>query len=412
LNDVKISNKAKEQEATNQQQIQSSNTLVSEGEATVLSIPSTPIERFLFTLSKKMSTKKDEPISTCDQIEQPSHPTYDINLNDRAEYKLALDVESEGCLYSDLVTQNEDCCYFPVYKLNENLVKKVATTKKPIQQQQHEDLSCFDTFSEWDSTYTTDFIDTLKFKTLQEIEVENKLLKQQITEAIKSDANQVTIGTALKNMFRWHKTKPMKQAISKTLEEEKYTELSTDINLSSTPFKYQIMNSLIVRQPIELLECALELNCMNFNDKDDLRPFIIDHYKLNYYSEIFKASTLSEISSVMQNSFYRASHIYHKNLVQYNAKEEEQTELADSNGDLISTHHIQKFKPYFDDFANFISDEYEYSRYYLQINSDKLGIDMKEKECAEPLRRTNLASLFEFFAISAGALYVFLLRNS
>ena len=80
MNDVKIPNKAKEQEATNQQQIQSSNTLVSEGEATVLSIPSTPIERFLFTLSKKMSTKKDEPISTCDQIEQPSHPTYDINL--------------------------------------------------------------------------------------------------------------------------------------------------------------------------------------------------------------------------------------------------------------------------------------------------------------------------------------------
>lgn len=383
----------------------------------VLRISSTPIERLLFSLSQHLNsatttktTLKTEPVTT-----PYISPAEDINVLDRSEYELTVQLTEES-LYSDLLAQNEDSTYFPVYKLNEKLVKKVSkksllSNKNPL----HNDVACFDAYgSEWDSTYTTDFTEALNLKSRQEIETENELLKLQIAETIKSNQSRFSgsFGASLLELFKRSDSKAkiskksIKYATSEMLEENNESVEPTTESQASMMVKYHIQDSLTIRQPIEPMESIDQpTTTMTI---DDLRPLIIDTYKLNYYAEMFEASTLSEISSVIQNSFFRASHIYQKSFVLYNdstAPERQQTPKSE----LVPVQNLHKSKPYFDDFASFPSERYEYSEYYLQSKSDKLSVVADE---SEDKPQSSAYNLLGFVAITAGALSAILLRNA
>lgn len=392
-----------------------------ETEMPVLRIPSTPIERLLFSLSQQVNSTtattsfpKDEPVIT-----PYVSPAEDINVLDRSEYELIVQL-TEDSLYSDLLAQNEDSAYFPVYKLNEKLVKKVAkkatpSNKNPLHKT---DMACFDAYgSEWDSIYTADFTEALKIKSRQDIEAENELLKLQISETIRSNQSKASYaGSFGKSLFKRIigsdstakiSKKPIKYATSETLEEnnESIESGMTKTRPASMMVKYQIQDSLTVRQPIEPLESIDQLTTTTTND--DLKPLIIDTYKLNYYAEMFEASTLTEISSVIQNSFFQASHIYQKSFVLKN-KDSIQHQQTQEPG-LVPVQNLHKSKPYFDNFASFPSEHYEYSEYYLQSKSDKLSVAAQSEQDKS---HRSVSSLFGFVAITAGAISALLLRNA
>lgn len=408
-------------EATAPRAVQRSDYAV-ETEMPILRIPSTPIERLLFSLSQRVNSTaitatanfpNNEPI-----IAPYVSPAEDINVLDRSEYELTVQL-TEDSLYSDLLAQNEDIAYFPVYKLNEKLVKKVAKKEatlsnlKPL----HNDMACFDAYgSEWDSIYTTDFMEALKLKSRQDFEAENELLKLQISETIKSNQSQASyagFGTSLfKSIIRSNSKanilkKPIKYATSEMLEEnnESIESAITKTRPASMMVKYQIQDSLTVRQPIEPLESIDQLT--TGTTMDDLKPLIIDTYKLNYYAEMFEASTLTEISSVVQNSFFRASHIYQKSFVLKNNDSIQHQQTQEPA--LVPVQNLHKSKPYFDDFASFPSEHYEYSEYYLQSKSDKLSVGALSEQDKS---HRSVSSLFGFVAITAGAISALLLRNA
>ena len=149
---------------------------------------------------------------------------------------------------------------------------------------------------------------------------------------------------------------------------------------------------------------------------------------LNSELSNFNCTSLNDFQCLFQDAFCRATLLYdNKNVILFNTPEI--TSLKNENHsifidtDILKFQNIIKLKPYSDDFAQFSSDYFEYSRFFLLSKSHKFDIYHPVQRSRSPYfflsdeykyydknhKAFSLSYIFGHSLISFGAFYLIFL---
>jgi golgin subfamily B member 1 len=315
----------------------------------------------------------------------------DINLTDYSKYQLVLPDDKDNISFSSFLKRSDEATLFPIYSINQKLVRLESINPEILEKRKlknsGDDSAVFDSYSNWDSAYTSGYSESIKIENTHSIAGEKQ--EQENNEMSKKED---LIGVANQQRPIFSNLLSFLPKISPN--EFKKRKHDFDLNESSfdsltfieTPFSYS---------PISELG--------------------------NFFSK-FQCSSFSDFSILYQEQFYRAPLVFdNKEIMKYNTP----LNVFNLKSDKINISHIEYFqfhdicktKPYFDDFAQYPSQYFEFSRYFLESNSNKFYplnsqirsrtpyffLDDFSLNMNSHLKLSSYSNLYGHFLLSAGA---------
>ena len=106
----------------------------------------------------------------------------DIDIIDGFKYELVTICYGNSDKYFDYMFKTDDPAYFPIYKMNANLVRKVPLGRNRKRKVcLLEEATVFDIYCPWDVEYSSGYNESVKKRAIESTLAENKALEQNIT---------------------------------------------------------------------------------------------------------------------------------------------------------------------------------------------------------------------------------------
>jgi hypothetical protein len=117
-------------------------------------------------LQKDARDSKIELVSKSNQIESFENTPENTCLIDYGKYQLVMPKNDDNIGYFEYLNHSNDSAVFPLYQINQKLVKLEPIDNETLLKRTSKifskDSATFDNYSDWNTTYTTDYINTLK----------------------------------------------------------------------------------------------------------------------------------------------------------------------------------------------------------------------------------------------------------
>ena len=352
---------------------------------------------------------------TTDFLED-SQSQVDINLLDHSKFTFAF-TNLNDYSFNNVLDKNKDCTYFPLFKLNKSVVNYEPISNETIFKRQIKNSPSnsahFDLYAEWDSNYTLNYLKTIKKFNIETFNMnplaEVEHVKHEIIEETKSEnqQNRMTMFSYLAKFFGTSKSTKVSTINDEQIVPTCNTSLGSSFPRNAESSSLKTETCLSEKQT----DLNLEPTLPNFS------------FDLNRLIEKLRIKDFDQINELFQETFYRAPLSLNRDLgISLNSFANLPSSPPGFNSqfnyfDMLRFQNLKKNKPYANDFATYPSFQYEYSQYYLLLNSSRFDFINQVQRTGKPFffvheyhnllenvdRSLNAKNILGFIFISFGA---------